>query len=120
MDTVTLKLKTNCRNVTEIEGYPDKIKFKSAEETENKRDVLSFRLQSSNSNGEKVYITPITVLAYDKRAAMVKEWLKKTLLVTVTGKLRLAKHGHVIIAAYIEKTQPEWADIELEVAEDES
>jgi len=118
MEEVTLKLKTNCRNVVELEGYPDKIRFRSAAETENKKDILSFRLQSINNKDSFAYVTPIVVFAYDNRAKMIGAWLKKTLLITVTGKLRLTKHGHIVIATYIEKSQPEWADVTLEVGDE--
>jgi len=117
-----LTVQTNCKNFIEIQGYADSIKFyKEEKDGFGERDVLSFTLHHINNystdattNKKKVFFTPFKVIAYKNRAVEVHKWLKYFQLVTVQGKGRLTKHGFTIIAAFIEPSQPQLSEIDIE------
>ena len=108
------KVKVNCKNRIEVEGYVKDVKFQIEEKDGKKREVLSFIVFNNNIQNGVAYTTPIDVYVYKHRAVVVKEWIKEMMLVEVEGQLRLSKGGNYSIqGVYISDITPIMREIDL-------
>lgn len=105
-----------------LSGHVDKIKRFT---DESGRDTLTFRLcslnQGKSSNGKKkVFITPNRIMAQDKKAEIIAEWLEPMSHVIVEGKLRREGQATVVSVNHVQNFKLEMIELAEDIMGEES
>lgn len=121
-ETKTVKICPFSINKVILSGHVDKIK-RFTDETG--RDTLTFRLCSLNqgkgNNGKrKVFITPNRIMAQDKKAEIVAEWLRPMDHVIVEGKLRREGQATIVSVNHVQSFKLEMIEFAEDVLGEES
>lgn len=117
-EKIKIKLKGNCRNHWEMEGYAENIQKKLSDKGQME---LTFKLTSLHTKiGDKItHKTPIKVVLRNKQMEVVSTWLKPMMLVLCEGNYQLGKSGKAVMACQrVTPNEPYMVEDDYELAKE--